>query len=325
MDEWETRSIHARPLAMSVIPPGEVEFIERAAKYLENPSFMVRMADLIGMPVEGVLKIAPQPIADAVEVALRRTLDFAVATLAKPAPQGVTFPALVNGVWWTGYRHSALTACTGGVGGLFGTLGLCVELPITTCLMLRSMCAIAGKYGEDARQVDVRLECLSLFAAGGPSLDDDEMDSSYLAMRASLNSLVKHASSFVAHTPRQEVVTSIKNGTAPTLVKLLAKISKRFELAVSEKLMAQTIPFIGALGGASLNVLFAEHFNAVARYHFGLRHLERRWGDAAVRAIYHEAAASYPDANGRRRLKPHHAHFDYRDDQLLAIEVPKPR
>jgi hypothetical protein len=270
-----------------------------------------------------MMKMAPPQISGAVNVALRRTLDFAVVTLAKPAPRPEHFPALEDRVWWTGYRHSALTACTGGVGGLFGTLGLCVELPITTCLMLRSMCAIADDYGEDARGIDVRLECLSLFAAGGPSVEDDEMDSSYLAMRASLNSLVKHASSFVAHTPTHEVVTSIRNGTAPTLVKLLGKISKRFELAVSEKLMAQAIPFIGALGGATLNVLFAEHFNAVARYHFGLRHLERRWGDETVRAIYHEAAANCPA--GPRRLEPHHAHFDYRDEDLLAYEASKPR
>ena len=76
-------------------------------------------------------------------------------------------------------------------------------------------------------------------------------------------------------------------------MKLIGKISRRFEVSVSDKLVAQAIPLVGALGGATVNVLFAEHFNAVARYHFGLRHLERRWGAEAVHTIYREAASEY--------------------------------
>lgn len=288
---------------MKVIPPNELEFVERAARALEHPSFLVQLADLVGAPLEGLVNLAPDRVSRAVTLALRRSLDVAVWSLPGETESALPeeFSGIEDRAWWTGYRHAAWSALSGGVGGLFGTAGLCVELPITTCLMLRSMSSIARGYGENMDDLSVRLECLSLFAAGGPSQADDEMDSSYLSFRVGMNPLVKHAAKYVAHTPRAEVVASIKNGTAPALVKLIGKVGQRFEVAVSEKLLAQAIPLVGAVGGASINVLFAQHFNRIARYHFGLRYLERRWGRETVRAMYDEAAAPYREARSRDR------------------------
>ena len=309
---------------MTVIPPSEVDFIHRAAKYLENPSFMVRIADLVGVPLEGLLDLVPPRTSQAVSIALRRGLDLAVLTLPKQsAMRSESFPEMQERVWWTGYRHTAATAFTGGTAGMFGTIALCFELPITTCIMLRSMTAIAREYGEDTHAIDVRLECLSLFGIGGPSVHDDRVDASYLGVRAAMNSLVKHAAKYIAHTPAQEVVTSIKNGTAPALVKLLGKISQQFELRVSEKLMAQAVPLVGAVGGATVNVLFTEHFNAVARYHFGIRHLETRWGKATVGALYQEAAER---CRGPEHRTPSRTpDFGYRGDDQFAQQTGKPR
>jgi hypothetical protein len=50
--------------------------------------------------------------------------------------------------------------------------------------------------------------------------------------------------------------------------------------------MAQGVPVIGALGGATINVLFADHFQDVARGHFAVRRLERKYGNEAVRTAY---------------------------------------
>ena len=43
---------------------------------------------------------------------------------------------------------------------------------------------------------------------------------------------------------------------------------------------------IGALGGAAVNYAFIDHFQEVARAHFVVRRLERRYGKSAVRAAY---------------------------------------
>ena len=52
---------------------------------------------------------------------------------------------------------------------------------------------------------------------------------------------------------------------APPLVQLLNVVGKRFGLVVSEKLAAQAIPVIGAVGGALINTYFIGHFQDLAR------------------------------------------------------------
>jgi hypothetical protein len=46
------------------------------------------------------------------------------------------------------------------------------------------------------------------------------------------------------------------------------------------------IPILGAFGGASINLLFISHFQAVARGHFIVRRLERKYGGEFVKKEY---------------------------------------
>jgi hypothetical protein len=50
-----------------------------------------------------------------------------------------------------------------------------------------------------------------------------------------------------------------------------------FVVPVSEKLAAQSIPIIGAFGGATINLLFISYFQDLAHAHFSLRRLERNY------------------------------------------------
>jgi EcsC protein family len=61
-------------------------------------------------------------------------------------------------------------------------------------------------------------------------------------------------------------------------------------LVVTQKLAAQTIPLVGALGGAAVNYAFIQHFQEVARGHFTVRRLERAYGKEAVRKAYERFA-----------------------------------
>jgi hypothetical protein len=60
----------------------------------------------------------------------------------------------------------------------------------------------------------------------------------------------------------------------------------RFGVPVSEKIVAQSLPVVGAAGGALLNTLFIDHFQDMARGHFIVRRLERRYGKEVVRVAY---------------------------------------
>ena len=58
------------------------------------------------------------------------------------------------------------------------------------------------------------------------------------------------------------------------------------------KLAAQAVPVLGAVGGAAVNTAFMDHFQAIARGHFTVRRLERRYGKAVVREAYEAERSS---------------------------------
>jgi hypothetical protein len=244
-------------------------FIAEAAQYLEKPSFVVRIADKLGKPLEAGLKVLPEParrtVQKATHAALERALDTAIATGTAGAPRA----------------HTGLTALTGFAGGFFGLAGLAVELPITTCVMLRSVASIAAINGFDVKDPGIKLECLLVFALGGPSKDDDDMESAYFSARLGTAKLLDEAAKWLLQGGARE--------TAPALVQLLARVAARFEIVVGEKALAEMLPLLGAFSGAAINAAFTEHFNAVARYHFGLRALERKHGVGRVRELYENA------------------------------------
>jgi EcsC protein family/Resolvase, N terminal domain len=82
----------------------------------------------------------------------------------------------------------------------------------------------------------------------------------------------------------------------PVLVRLLAQIASRFGVVVTQKLAAQAVPLIGALGGAAVNYAFIDHFQEIARGHFTVRRLERRYGKEAVRTAYDKLSSAMPAA-----------------------------
>ena len=67
---------------------------------------------------------------------------------------------------------------------------------------------------------------------------------------------------------------------------MISQVAARFGVAVSEKLAAQAVPIVGAVGGAAINAAFADHFQALARGHFIVRRLERQYGPDAIRFEY---------------------------------------
>jgi hypothetical protein len=50
------------------------------------------------------------------------------------------------------------------------------------------------------------------------------------------------------------------------------------------------VPIVGAAGGSIINVLFMNHFQEMARGHFIVKRLERKYGTERVRAAYNQLA-----------------------------------
>lgn len=263
---------------MSTLPREALLELAAANQVLEHPSLAMRLADHVGRPIEGLVRRLPggarQAISNATTKALEGSLSFALETLDRTGG-----PA--DGL------HRAAVIVTGAMGGAVGLAGLALELPLSLTVMLRSIAAHARAQGEDLSRVDVRLECLTVFAYGSPSSADDAADSAYFAARAAFASAVGKAAEHVAG---RGVAGALGDRSAPALVQLVARIAQRLGVAVTDKAAAQLVPVLGAVGGAAVNALFIQHYQDTARAHFTIRRLERVHGTEAVRRAYVEIA-----------------------------------
>jgi hypothetical protein len=82
---------------------------------------------------------------------------------------------------------------------------------------------------------------------------------------------------------------------------MIAAIAPRFGLVDSERAAASALPLVGALGGATLNMLFGRHFQRAAHGHFTIRRLERRYSSEVVRAYYGALVLRTAPKRGARR------------------------
>jgi EcsC protein family len=255
----------------SDITPEDWAALQKAVKSLEHPSLAARLTNLVGKPVEligyALPAFASKAIASATSKGLEAALKVALRTLPKAPRTGSQF------------FHRALATASGAAGGTFGLAALPVELPVSTVIMLRSIADIAQSEGENLSDPESILSCVEVFALGGRSGSADASESGYFAVRGMLAKTVTEAARFVAERGL------IKEG-APILLKFITQVAARFGLVVTQKVAAQALPVVGALGGAAVNYAFIEHFQDVARGHFTVRRLERLYGKEKIRSEY---------------------------------------
>jgi hypothetical protein len=249
----------------------DVQALRSAMYALEHPGLAARLSNIAGKPLELMRQALPAGASEAIAAASTKALSAALRVALytiRNEPQ-------------TGSRllHKAMAATSGAVGGSFGVMALPLELPISTIIMLRSIVDIARSEGEDIAQPETALSCLQVFALGGGARADDASESAYYAVRAVLAKSVGEASRFIAER-------GLVAEGAPVLVKFISQIASRFGVIVTQKLAAQAVPVIGALGGAAVNYAFIDHFQEVARAHFTIRRLERNYGKETIRLEY---------------------------------------
>jgi hypothetical protein len=255
----------------------DLEDLERAVALLENPSFIARVTDFVGQPIERFVQYLPADasgkLQGSVRAALHKLLDLSVKTLdAEERGEAANL------------THKIASGISGAIGGFFGTSALAVELPITTTIILRSIADIARSEGEDVASLDGRLACLEVFALGGRSGKDDGSETGYYAVRAALAKAVSDAARHIAER-------GLVQEGAPVIARMISQIASRFGTVVSEKIAAQAVPVIGAVGGAGVNLLFVDHFQDMARGHFIVRRLERDYGRDLVQQEYRRIQA----------------------------------
>ena len=154
--------------------------------------------------------------------------------------------------------------------------GLVTDLPLTTIGILRSVADIARKKGENLETCVTRAACISVLAMGGGSIVANTAKSDYYAVRIALASAVTDGSTeFGLHTVPANVIA-----------KLVPLVSIRFATMMSQKIPSQSVPLVGAFGGAALNTILIRHYQRMAHGHFTIRRLEREYGAEIVKHEY---------------------------------------
>jgi len=271
------------PVLAQGLRPQELRELARAKALLENPGLTARLATVVGRPIEAGLKFLPagwqKVVHKAAQAALMAALRAAVTTLdASPRQKASARPKRASET-----LHRFLVGASGGLGGAFGLASLPVELPVSTAIMLRSIADIARSEGHDLSSAETRVACLEVFALGGRTNLDDAAESAYWAVRSALAQAVAEATSYLAERSALEK-------SAPAILRFITAVSARFGVVVSEQTAAKAVPVVGAAAGAVINVLFLNHFQDMARGHFIIRRLERKYGTAKVEEAYRSLA-----------------------------------
>ncbi len=260
---------------MKGISPEDLAALRKAVQSLEHPGLAARLTNMVGKPVELLGNLLPASASEAISVAATKGLEVALKVALRTMQR--------NPHAGSQLLHKALATASGAAGGAFGLAALPVELPVSTIIMLRSIADIARSEGENLSDPEAALSCVQVFALGGRSGSANVSESGYFAVRGMLAKTVPEAARLIVERGL------VKEGS-PALVRFVTLVASRFGVVVTQKVAAQALPIVGALGGAAVNYAFIEHFQDVARGHFTVRRLERAYGKELVRAEYERLA-----------------------------------
>ena len=245
-----------------------------AKSKLEYPGLTAKIAALVGKPIETGFKLLPrnwsEKVSDLTQAALLKGLEFSVRTMGEIETKGSR-----------DWLHKVLVTSSGVAGGAVGLASLPIELPISTTIILRSIADIARSEGHNVSLLEVKLACLEVLAFGGESTKDDSAGEGYWVVRAALARAISEAAAYIAEK-------GLAEEGAPSLVRLIATIASRFSIVVTEEVAAKAVPIVGAAAGGAINYLFMDHFQEMARGHFIVKRLEKKYGTEIVERAYKE-------------------------------------
>lgn len=247
---------------------------------LENVGLIMQGLNFVGDKIEKAVQLIPPKTQEWIAKKTNSILMRIISVNLKSMSKGKVKTDPLN------KTYKSVVAASGFGFGLIGAVGFPLDLAISTKFMMRSILDIARSKGEDLTDIETQLSCIEVFALGGKSKNDDGMNTSYYATRMALSSSIKAASKYVAETGATKIIEKMAMGSP--LMQLIAKIASRYEVAAIEKFAAEGIPIAGAVGGASINLIFIHHFQKIAEAHFTIRQLERKYGEEVIREKYNE-------------------------------------
>lgn len=268
------------------ITPNDLEALKQAKSNMLNVSWAMRNVNKIGDTVDTGMTFVPEKVVvklqSITKTALLKVIKANLLTIQKnkefKKPSKLVYKSIVT-------SSGALSGFFGATTG-FGTAIFASELTLTTKFLMRTIMDIARSEGEDIYTLEGQMACLEVFALGGESKDDDDLETSYYTTRIAINSAVNNVSAAGVKVGLETLVKGASTLGSGVLSNFVSKIATRLSLLISEKFLAQALPIVGAIGGGGLNYVFVDHFQKMATSHFTIKRLERQYGEAEVKLAY---------------------------------------
>jgi hypothetical protein len=222
------------------------QIAQLAARFQRANGPVITLMNRLGGRVEDRMDALPPEVRKRIEYVTRHALErgYHIAGTGRHAPDlGPRGPMAL----------AALTGAAGGAGGLATSIA---ELPFTIGVILHAIRRAAAEEGFDPDDPAIRLEALRVFSAGSPLATDDGVNSGFFGARLAV--------------------------TGPALQRVLAGVVPRVAGALGQKLVAQSVPLLGAIAGASLNAAFLGYYREIAHIRFALLRLSEEHGAERV-------------------------------------------
>lgn len=263
--------------------PDDYDNLKKAVAILESPPIIARLSNMLGSPLEAAVKKLPPSVSgklnSAVEAALHKAADIALRSLDNDPNKSASTKL-----------HKLYAASSGAVGGAFGFTSLLVELPVSVTIMMRSVADVARSEGFDLTDLTTKRNCIEVFALGGVTNKDDAADTGYYLSRSflteSMRQLSKELTEIAAKQGTKGVGFVAPNQAAKWLSDIIEKVASRFGIVITNKFAVQAVPIIGAVTGATINTLFTNFYQDMARGHFIIKRLENKYGADKVKTEY---------------------------------------
>lgn len=263
--------------ACTGIAPADLALMRQAARILAaERGLAFRLGSFLGDQTEGLVNAAGRFLLKNSAFSARKIVELSLTRLYDAATRGMDTVSLAEEVAATaaGRRHKLVSTISGAATGFMGVPGMLVDIPLTTGLMLRSIAGIARSYGEDPETEEGRRACLEVFALS-EHRDGPEGQAGYWAARAALSNIAIDG--------------------------FLRQVAATLGLNFTRKFFSRIVPVVGAATGGALNYAFMDYYQQMARVHFTLRMVERRYDPAQVRACMDRLVEQ---ERAKRRVRP---------------------
>lgn len=151
------------------------------------------------------------------------------------------------------------------------------DVTASITLLSRQTCRVGSVYGFTPRDPENLPHILAAMAPQTTTADEG-----YIAMKSAVIASIRETSKFAARASAVMIDRSILEREAPQMIRLIAYVTERLGVTVTQKELGILVPIAGAVLNSSINMAFQQVSHQTAKDYFRQLLLEDRYGEELV-------------------------------------------